>query len=465
MENQANIFKSLLLSCSCLFLFHLNASPIEYDLLETPSTHLDNDDDDISEDPSFDEDQNNAEDEPKSWKDADTSSAQVIKSNYEFTPAAKDKNISHRYQIDFLQTKIDVGGWLELQGNDFLNSPVPGKQKVIRAARLYFDSISRDLIEFMIMIQGDKGRLGLHYLYLDVLKPHYFRIRAGLFNKPFSMEALYSIRYLWMINRSLGTINYITIRDFGGEIHGTFLEDRFEYGIALFNGNGTNLASNPNKDFCARLEYRPYAHQKESLYHNLRLGISFTTCEQKNHLTGTSFKTGYGTPFLSWNSPHIKAKTNKMLCGGDTEWLIGPTALRGEFLIVNWDKVSTPTTSVPFTGYSWYIESGYILTGEDQRHNLPLIPKNNFNFQHGGGAVEVTARYEAFQADKKVIQAGLATGTSYVSGFTLGLNYYFNPFVLIRFNWQESYFHKTIMVKNRPIRDESVLSGILQGEF
>jgi len=68
------------------------------------------------------------------------------------------------------------------------------------------------------------------------------------------------------------------------------------------------------------------------------------------------------------------------------------------------------------------------------------------------------ARYENFQADRKVVEAGLATGTSFVSSVTLAANYYFNPFILTRLDWQFSNFHDNVIVKNRYVRNESVIT-------
>ena len=385
-----------------------------------------------------------------------------LRSDYQFISSTEKGAIPHELKINLEHTKGVVGGWLELERNCFIDCPVPLKQYNVRRARLYLDLIHRKFLEFMIMGQMRRNRCNYHYLYFDTLKPDYFRVRVGLFKKPFSLEALYSTRYFWMINRSLGALNYQRLLDIGVEAHGNFWKERIEWGAGLFNGNRRNLKNNPHKNFCARVAYRPYAENKASRFHRLRFGISFETCQKRFSLP--TLRTGSETPFLKWNGP-VKAKTSRLLFGGDAEWLVGPFAIRGEFLLVNWNRVSNQSKSVPFTGYSWYIGGGYMLTGEEQKHNLPLFPRKNFNICEGGGAIEVTARYEAFQADHKVVKAQLATGTTYVSGFTLGTNYFFNPFVLMRMNWQKNYFHKRIVVKNRHVRGESVVTFILQGEF
>lgn len=375
------------------------------------------------------------------------------------------KEIPHKLYFDFAKTDAVIGGWLQLQKNCFLDSPTPHHQPIDRRLRLYITTLTRDILQLMFMVQGDQDKWNYHYVYADLLKPKYCQVRIGLFKKPFSLEALYSSRYLWMVNRSLGAINYQHLLDIGIAAHGKLFDEQLEYGIGIFNGNGRNLKNNPHKEWCGRIVWRPFLNQCNSPFQFFRCGVSFSACEKLVKLSGTSFSTGSGTSFLSWNGTNTRSRTGRMLLGGDAEWLFGPLAVRGECLFVNWGKVTNQTTSAPFSGYSWYVESSYLLTGEHQPGNAPLFPNNPFTFCSGGGALEVAARYEAFQADHKVVSAGLATGTSYVSGFTLGVNYYLNPFILTRVDWQKNFFHKRIEVKNKSTRDESVLTFRIQGEF
>lgn len=384
---------------------------------------------------------------------------------YEFAKAPEETILPHKINIDFLKTKGELGGWIQLDKNWFLDSPVPEVQHPIRRLRFYITTTSRDLLTLMLMVQGDQDYWRYHYLYADVLKPKFFQLRIGLCKKPFSLEALYSSRYLWMVNRSLGTINYLDLLDIGIVAYGFLLKNTMEYGIGVYNGNERNLKNNPHKIFCSRLVLIPWENSHDNRLKQLRFGSSFSTCQKYEKLSMSSFSTGSGTSFLSWNGNQTKAKTGKILFGGDIEWLYGPAALRGEFLLVNWGKVSDTFISRSFSGYSWYVQGSYFLTGEKQQHNKPLLPTSNFNICHGGGAFEILGRYEAFQADHKVVKARLATGSTYVSSFTMAANYYFNPFILTRFDWQVSNFHRKIVVKNRNVRHESVLTCRLQGEF
>lgn len=385
--------------------------------------------------------------------------------SYDFAKAPEQTEIPHKIDIDFLKTNLIIGGWLQLDKNWFLDSPVPHGQHAIRRLRLYATSTSREILSLMFMVDGDKDSWNYHYIYADILKPEYFQLRIGLFKKPFSLEALYSSRYFWMINRSLGTINYLTLVDIGGGAHGFLFNNSVEYGAGVFNGNGNNLENNPRKVYCGRVVWLPWNNQDNNPLQRLRFGTSFSTSQKVAKLSGKSFATGSGTSFLTWNGTTTKSKTGKTLFGGDIEWLYGPAALRAEFFLVDWGKVFGQNISTPFTGYSWYIEGSYLLTGETQPRNVPLFPKADFNLCSGGGAFEVLGRYEAFQADSKVVTAGLATGTTYVSSFTIGANYYFNPFILTRFDWQLSNFHDLIQVKNKFTRYESVITWRLQGEF
>lgn len=380
---------------------------------------------------------------------------------YDFSEAIPD-DVPHRLDFSFLKTKGTFGGWIQLDKNVFIDTPRPVRLPPVRRLRLYATTTSRDFLTLMFMVQGDQDRWGYHYIYADFLKPTYLRFRVGLFKKPFGLEALYSSRYFWMVNRSLGSINYLRLRDIGAVAYGYLFNNTFEYGAGVFNGNEDNLKNNPHKITCARIVLIPW-NNTEGHLKRLKIGSSFATSQK--YYTLSSFSTGSGTSFLSWNSINTRSRSDKMLLGGDVEWLYGPYALRGEFICVNWGKVIGPAASAPFSGYSWYIEAGYLYTAETQPGNNPLYPFNNFSFCRGGGALEFLARYEAFQADKRVIKNRLAQGSSYVSSFTLATNYYLNPYVLTRVDWQLSDFHSSINVKNRSVRYESVLTFRLQGEF
>lgn len=382
--------------------------------------------------------------------------------SYDFAPPADEKEIPHKITLSFLQTKGEVGGWIQLDKNGFLTSPEPRRQHLVRRLRLYVTTTSHDLVRTMFMVQGDRDYWNYHYIYADILKPEWFQLRVGLFKKPFGLEALYSSRYFWMVNRSLGTVNYLVLLDIGVGAHGFLWNGKVEYGIGGFNGNERNLKNNPHKLFCARAVWIPFYGEK-TIFEQLRLGSSCSTCQKEVRLG--SFATGSETSFLSWNSLDTRAKSGKLLFGADMEWIYRAAALRAEAILVNWGKVRALQISSPFTGYSWYVEGSYLLTGENLPRNNPLFPRRNFHLCRGGGAFELLARYEAFQADHKVIKKGLATGSSYASGVTLAANYYFNPFILMRLDWQFTNFHKDIAVKDHFTRNESVITCRLQGEF
>lgn len=384
---------------------------------------------------------------------------------YDFDEVHNEKDIPHKLTLNVLKTKAILGGWMQLDKNLFLGSPVPQKQHMIRRLRLYLTTTTRDILTLMFMVQGDRGNWDYYYVYGDSLFSK-FTVRVGLCKKPFGLEALYSSRYLWMVNRSLGSINYLNLLDIGAVVFGFLFNDRIEYGFGFYNGNDRSLKNNPHKLFCSRVVWSPWAKcNKDHFLSQLHFGVSFSTCQRQVFLLNHSFITGAGTTFLSWNGTSTRSKTGKILFGSDVEWLYESLAVRSELIMVNWGKVTDPPVSKSFSGFSWYIESGYLLTGEKQPGNNPLFPSNDFNFCRGGGAVEISGRYEIFQADQSVIQAGLATGSTYVSSMTYAVNYYFIPFIMARFDWQLSHFHRSIQVKNKFIPRESVITCGLQGEF
>lgn len=356
---------------------------------------------------------------------------------------------------------IRVGGFIQFDSLGFINTPATLKRYEIRRARAYAYGKLENRYGALFEAQCDREKLNYSRVYLETLVPKSFQFRGGLFTKPFGLESLYSTRYRSFINDSLGSINYIISEDIGGMVAGSLFHDTLEYGLGVFNGQGRQLKRNPRKEYVGRIVYLPLNQTKNKIYHRFQIGASVSNGGQRE--VPSSFETGSGTAFWSWNQAY--AKGDRLGLGADFEWINGPTALRGEALFTRWSKVKNPLASGRFRGASAYLEANTFLTGENQSHNDPVIPKKNFSFCSLGGAFELSARIEAFQASQKIIEKGLAKGASTVWGFTLGGNYYFNPFACLRLNWQKLNFNHKVFVKNHSIYHENVVTLRCQLEF
>jgi phosphate-selective porin OprO/OprP len=116
---------------------------------------------------------------------------------------------------------------------------------------------------------------------------------------------------------------------------------------------------------------------------------------------------------------------------------------------------------IPING--WFVQPGYILTGETIRDRTLLQPLSPFDLRQGRfglGAWEVTARYSQLDLDSRVFTAGLADPhlwTNHAKMVDVGLNWYLNQFVKVYFDWEHALFGKPVTATNGAFRSSSDL--------
>ena len=116
----------------------------------------------------------------------------------------------------------------------------------------------------------------------------------------------------------------------------------------------------------------------------------------------------------------------------------GPFSVQGEWGVA---RVNTKSSGdYEFSGA--YVDVGYFLTGESRNYNpyfgqfWRLKPNNDLG-QNGLGAFELRARWQTIDLNDRVaVVDGNVTGVAggEASGFTVGLNWYFNAFTRAIFN-------------------------------
>lgn len=74
-------------------------------------------------------------------------------------------------------------------------------------------------------------------------------IRVGQFKTPFGYEQLYNDPRLYFVERSLVNDRLAPGRQIGAQVGGEAWDERFNYAVGLFNGNGTNQNFNDNDRF------------------------------------------------------------------------------------------------------------------------------------------------------------------------------------------------------------------------
>jgi phosphate-selective porin OprO/OprP len=212
----------------------------------------------------------------------------------------------------------------------------------IRRARLDLKGTITPLFAYRLQTDfADKPKL--IDAYTEIRLADYFKITAGQFKIPLSLENLTASNMLEMIDRSQvvealvargkDVIGNQNGRDIGVQISGTLIKIKngplAEYRIGVFNGSGINVADTANeaKDLAGRLILTPVK------------GLSF----------GAAFYNGWDKAI----KPDVPGRSQiRNRIGLELSYVTGRFSLKGEYISGKDGKTNR-------TG--WYIQSGYFI--------------------------------------------------------------------------------------------------------
>ena len=149
----------------------------------------------------------------------------------------------------------------------------------IRRARL---KLSGNLLrylgyEFEYEFAGTGSR-NLLDAYADIHALPGAAIRLGQFKTPFGLEQSSPVENFFFTEPSFGY--YLTPRrDVGAMVHGSFPDDRLNYGIGAFNGDGLDDSVGADSDYpqvTGRLVLAPFRNRQTAAGENLQFGGSFS---------------------------------------------------------------------------------------------------------------------------------------------------------------------------------------------
>lgn len=363
---------------------------------------------------------------------------------------------------------LRVGGDIQIDGREYFQYSNQPPNFRIRRARMVLEGTLQDTFGFFVAPLFTRDVVIMHQVFIETIRPLYAKWRFGLFKEPFSLEGTRPDLLVDFNERSIGIVNFVQLEDVGIMLFGTFWKKKIEYGVGVFNGRGKLLENNSKKEYVGRVVYAPFLGSK-SLLDQFYVGVSLSTSHQDENLTNLPFVTGADTIFWLWtgdgDTPTIWNDVRNRW-GADFEWYYGSFACRAEYLGVDWGKIEQGCKEAHFSAEHGYIEVTYVLTGEKKVRNEFVIPKHNFDLcTLKGGAWEIAGRYQVLVLDSASLRKGIARGASEVKGFTLGLNIYFNPYVLSRINWEYLHFNNKVRWHDHWIKGESVFIARLQAVF
>jgi phosphate-selective porin OprO/OprP len=334
--------------------------------------------------------------------------------------------------------------------------------------RFYLQGHLTKPIQYAFSFQNTYDSLGLTDAYANFNYDERFQVRLGRFKTPFTYE-FYRV-HVWDLlapERSLFANNYEANRRLGAMLWGVMADKRIEYAVGTFNTQRNSFQSfDNNQDVMAFLNLKPfYNFDEDFLLRDLHIGGSVDAGQENQPVLPAALRTNSppgGTavggaasdeatlPFLAFN-PGVREKGDRALWEFHTALYRGGlsllAALEGghESYALS---AADPGIRIPING--WFVQGGYILTGEKIRDRTLIEPHHPFGMHNGTfglGALEVTARYSELELDSRVFTAGLADPARWSNAADLvdvGLNWYLNKYVKVLFDWEHSTFDRPV---------------------
>jgi phosphate-selective porin OprO/OprP len=299
-------------------------------------------------------------------------------------------------------------------------------------------------------------------VFLNVNYDKRLQFRFGRFKSPFCYEfyaqpteALASGEWSVFFN------NFGINRDLGTMLWGESVAGRIDYAAGIFNSvpNAQFDLSNP-KSVIAFLNLAPFRPVEDSPLENFNVGGSLVAGNQ-NHVpvpqelrtivpvTGSNV---IGVPFLTFNN-------NVVVSGPRNLWSLHSAYFyRSLMVLAEWQSgfqdyalANNTNSRVHLPIESFYVQASYFLTGERLASRGRVKPLRSFDLRPGRfglGAWEVVARYSHLTLGQQVFTAGLADPNNWTNSLfvtDLGINWYWNPYIHVLFDWQHAGFGSPVV--------------------
>jgi phosphate-selective porin OprO/OprP len=288
--------------------------------------------------------------------------------------------------------------------------------------------------------------------YINARFTPWFKVQAGKFKVPVSLERLQAGSDLRFVERSYVANALLPNRDLGVQIHGDVLDGKLSYAAGVFNGvadGGSNSGNNDNnvdKDYAARVFVQPFKGD-DSLLSGLGFGIAGTTSDWSGPISDANhnYKTPGQLTFFQYNSA-VEGDGRQTRISPQFYYYYGPFGLIGEYGRVKHDLVRGANKD-SLKHDAWQLAGSYVLTGEDNSFKS-INPKRPFDLDKGQwGAWEIALRYTELNLDKDAFEgapgvrfANAASTSESASSWAAGVNWYLNKYVKVQTTYEQTKF-------------------------
>jgi phosphate-selective porin OprO/OprP len=401
-----------------------------------------------------------------------------LKSYYDF-----DNGGFHVVTPDEEYTLV-IRGMTQLDGMVY-DKPTPGAATsgfYNPRSRIYFEGNATKPIQYEFSFQSFYDTVALLDAYVNFNFDPRFQVQLGRYKTPFTYE-FYRI-HVWDLlapERSLFATNYEANRRFGLMAHGDLLDQCLEYAVGTFDTQRNSFRPFDNlQDVEAFLNFKPFYNREEGfLLRDIHFGGSVDAGNENQSPVPSVLRTNKSpggdtvdstvasnaasVPFLAFN-PGVLEHGSRALWELHTAYYCGGLSLLGAWQSGH-ESYSNGATGarnqIPIEG--WFVQAGYILTGETIRDRTLIQPLHPFDLRpcrFGLGAWEPTARFSELSLDSRVFTDGLANPnlwTNHAKLLDVGMNWYLNQFVKVYFDWEHAMFGSPVMSNSGGFRNSSDL--------
>ena len=369
-----------------------------------------------------------------------------------FGPGFEIRTDDDEYILQFHNlTQIDYRGYQ--QGGQ---NPVHDTFAIPRQWWMFSGRVGKQWGYFVSFQNGFDNISGLD-IFADYSYDPKFQIRAGRFKTPFTYEFLVEpIQGLITPERSVFFNNFGQNRDVGVMAYGRLVPKKFDYAVGVFNGNRNGfLANADSKTVSAFINYKPFGDEENTLLENFNIGGSVFTGNASNVANPQVLRTAVattgnqilGVPFLAFNN-NVRESGPRTFWDAHIAYFYNHLSVIAEYGggYQEYAPATMLSNRTRMDVQSFYVQSGYFLTGETASGTglvKPLRPFNLSRDKFGLGAIELQGRYAYLDLGNKVFSNGLAdpnlwTDRLFVSD--LGVNLHLTQYIKLMLDWQHSGF-------------------------
>lgn len=316
-------------------------------------------------------------------------------------------------------------------------------------------------IEYYVAFAEGFDTLNLLDCFVNFHYSDKLQLKVGRYKTPFTYE-FYALPINGLITpeRSLFFNNFGLNRDLGVMPWGTLLDKRVEYAAGIFNGTRNGyLDANSAKDFLGYVNFRPWVNNEDCCLEYFNFGGSMMFGYENNRPIPQTLRTSVattgneilGVPFLTFRDAVVE-NGERQFYSLHSAWYYQQLSLVGEwqsgYQSYNFRDSGFSSTQVPVQSY--YVQSGYFLTGETVSGRGMVKPIRPFDIRKGKfgwGAWEPMVRFNYLDIGRTVFTLGYSDPNLYANRVTMvdvGVNWYLTQYLKFVFEWEHAEFNEPV---------------------